>query len=271
VVNKPAGKAGSARKARRGGPDRRFWSLLVVVAIVGLGALAWALTRPKAGVTTVDPNLPPAQAEGYLLGSPSAPVQVIEFADFECPSCAQFATVTAPDIKTRLVNTGQISYRFYDFPLPQHRNSIPASNAAACANDQGKFWEMHDAIFAGQFDWNTQATGNPKRFFEGYARQVGLDVAAWESCYDSGKHLARIEANRREGERRMVNSTPTFIIGTRMIPGNLGYDQFKAYVDSAAAIARAGGAAPAATPGAGTTATGAPASGTTAAGTANPR
>ena len=248
MVNKPAGNA--TRRARGKGPDKRFLALLALVAVVGLGALAWALTRPKAGVTTVDPNLPPAQAEGYLLGSPSAPVQVIEFADFECPSCAQFATVTAPDIKTRLVNSGQISYRFYDFPLPQHRNSIPASNAAACANDQGKFWEMHDRIFAGQFDWNTQATGNPKRFFEGYARELGLNVGEWETCYDSGKHLARIEANRREGERRMVNSTPTFVIGNRMIPGNLGYDEFRKYVDSATAIARA------AAPGSGTTATG---------------
>lgn len=267
MVNKGTTKpSGSTRRARQGGPDKRFWGLLAVVAIVGLAGLTWALTRPKAGVTTVDPNLPPAQAEGYLLGSPSAPVQVIEFADFECPSCAQFATVTAPDVKSRLVNTGQVSYRFYDFPLPQHRNSIPASNAAACANDQNRFWEMHDRIFAGQFDWNTQATGNPKRFFEGYARELGLNVQEWETCYDSGKHLGRIEANRREGERRMVNSTPTFIIGNRMIPGNLGYDEFKRYVDSAAVLARASGA-----PATGTTATGAPASGTTATGTARPR
>ena len=263
-------KGGSTRRARGKGPDKRFYGLIAIVALVGLAALAWALTRPKAGITTVDPNLPPAQAEGYLLGSPSAPVQVIEFADFECPSCAQFATVTAPDIKTRLVNTGQISYRFYDFPLPQHRNSIPASNAAACANDQGKFWEMHDQIFAGQFDWNTQASGNPKRLFRGYAEALGLNLQAWEECYDSGKHLGRIEANRREGERRMVNSTPTFIIGNRMIPGNLGYDEFKAFVDSATAIARATPApAGAAT---GTTATGAPASpAPPAAGTPTPR
>jgi protein-disulfide isomerase len=240
------------RSARNGGSKKRFYSALALIAIVGVALLAWLASRSKRTVTAVDPALPPAQAEGYLMGSENAPVQIIEFADFECPGCAQFATVTEPDVRKRIVEQGLASYRFYDFPLPQHRNSIPASSAAACANDQGKFWEMHDRIFAGQFDWNTQAVRNPKGIFEQYAKDIGLDADAWEACYDSGRHLAQIEANRREGERRMIGQTPTFIIGKRQIPGNLSYDELKAYVDSAAADAASGSpattTAPATTP-----------------------
>ena len=247
------GGRGRRRDVVKAGRTRsmgRFYGALAVIGIAGAAVLGYIASRAKdRAVTTVDPNLPPAKAEGYLLGSPNAPVQVLEFADFECPGCGQFSTITEPDIRKRLIETGQMSFRFFDFPLPQHRNSIPASNAAACAADQGKFWEMHDRIFAGQFDWNTQATSRPKGIFAGYAKELGLDEKKWEECFDSGVHIPRITANRAEGERRMVSQTPTFIIGRRQIPGALAYDDFKAYVDSAAAAAP-----PAATPAAPVTA-----------------
>ena len=172
-------------------------------------------------------------AQGYTLGNPDAPVQIIEFADFECPGCAQFATVTEPDVRKRIVEAGLASFTFYDFPLPQHRNSMAAHNAAACANDQGRFWQMHDRIFLGQDQWNTQSASNPKPFFEQYAAEVGLNVAVWETCFDARKHQGRILANAAEGERRKVGSTPTFIIGNRLYPGAVPYDFLKALVDSA--------------------------------------
>ena len=214
-----------------------FYGALAVVALVGVALLAWVAARPKNDVRTVDPNLPPAQAEGHLLGNPNAPVQVLEFADFECPSCGQFATITEPDVRKRLVETGLVAYRYFDFPLSIHRNTIAASSAAACAGDQGKFWEMHDRIFEGQNDWNSEATTRPNKVFAQYAKDLGLDTGKWQSCVDAGTHLPVIEANRKEGERRMIESTPTFVIGKRQIPGALAYDRFKAYVDSAAAEA----------------------------------
>jgi protein-disulfide isomerase len=232
-------KSRGRNKSSRG----KFLGAIVAIAIIGAAAIGYKATRPtnQPAATAVDPNLA-REAEGYLLGDSTAPVQILEFADYECPACAQFATVTAPDVRKRLVETGQASYRFFDFPLRQHRNSRAASNAAACADDQGKYWPMHDRIFAGQMDWNTQATSNPKKVFQGYARELGLDVGAWEACYDSDKHQRRISANEAEGERRQVRSTPTFVIGDRMVPGALSFDHLKALVDSAAQRA---GAAPA--------------------------
>lgn len=226
--------------------SRNFVGIIIVVAIVGIGALAWATNGSGSKAVTVDPKVPAGPAEGYRFGKADAPVQVLEFGDFECPSCGQFATITEPDVRTRLIATGQVAITFYDFPLDIHRNTWAASNAAACANDQGKFWEMHDRLFQGQNDWNTQATNDPVGVMKGYAKELGLDVSAWKSCVDDAKHLGRIKGNRDEAIRRNIGSTPTFIIGDKMVPGNLGYDAFKAYVDSAAAAAPK--SAPAAAP-----------------------
>lgn len=228
------GKSGVSRSQAKANLNR-FYALLVLVAVVGGTFIAYQMTRPKAAVQTVDPSTPLPKAEGYVIGNPNAPLQVIEFADFECPACANFATITEPDVRKRLVETGKISIRFIDFPLPIHKNTWDASNAAACANEQGKFWEMHDQIFSTQDRWGGIATSRPKGELKSLAQAIGLDVGKWESCFDERKFNLNVVANQKEGERRLVSQTPTFIIGSRMLPGSLSYDTFKAYVDSALA------------------------------------
>lgn len=221
---------------QRAQSTRQFYLVLLAIAVIG-GLLIWRTAgKANSRVVAIDVKATPAQAEGYLMGNPDAPVQIMEFADFECPACGQFATVTEPDVRKRIVQSGLASYRFFDFPLTEiHKNTLAASNAAACASDQGKFWEMHDQLYQHQPEWSTEATSDPKKFFERYANQIGLDASAWSKCYDDERHLQRIMSNRAEGERRHVQQTPTFIIGTKMIPGSLPYDVIKAYVDSAAA------------------------------------
>ena len=227
-------------KARGRSPLARFYGILAVVGIAGIAGITYLATRPKAAARVVDPNLPPAEAKGYLLGNPAAPVTITEFADFECPACGNFATITEPDVRERLVNTGKANVRFYDFPLEIHKNTWQASHAAACANDQGKFWEMHDRLFAGQNEWNGEATGNPTKVHRGYAQQLGLDVAKWEECVESQVHQPEIAANRAEAIRLGVGSTPTFIIGGRMLPGSLPYDEIARLVAEATKAAPAG-------------------------------
>ena len=119
--------------ARRGRSKGRFYALLGAIGVLGVGALGYAATRrdaPAAPTRAVDPALA-REARGHVLGDPNAPVSIIEFADFECPACAQFATVTGPDVKKRLVESGQANFRFYDYPLPMHGNAWPAAHAAA--------------------------------------------------------------------------------------------------------------------------------------------
>ena len=238
-------RPGVVTSAKRGGPPRGFWIALGVVALLGIAGLSWMASRPKTQVTRLDPNLPAMKAEGYVLGSATAPVEVVEFADFECPACGQFATLTEPDVRTRLVNTGQVRMRFIDYPLPMHRNTWDASLAAACANDQGKFWEMHDAIFANQDRWNTEATSRPRGPIAELAKGVGLDMAKYESCMDANTHRAKIQSHLAEAEKRQIGSTPTFVFNGLVVPGAIPYDRFKQLVDSApkAAPARADSAA----------------------------
>jgi protein-disulfide isomerase len=226
------GRPNIVKSAKRGGPGRGFWVTMGLVAVMGVAALSWVASRPKTTASTIDPSLPPMKAEGYLMGSPSAKVEVVEYADFECPSCGQFATVTEPDVRTRLVNTGKIRVRFLDFPLSMHKNTWDASLAASCANDQGKFWEMHDQIFATQDKWNGEATSNPRKVLKGIADGLHLDLAKYGACMDAETHRPQIQANQQEGERRGVSSTPSFAIGGHIYPGALPFDQFNKLVEA---------------------------------------
>ena len=264
-------ESGRGRRSRVVSDKRRsnrpFVIALGVIAIIGVLGLAWSATRPKRGVTEVDLKADPAQARGYLLGDSTAPVQILEFADFECPACGNFATLTEPDVRKALIETGKASYRYFDFPLPMHKNTWEASNAAACADEQGKFWQMHDMLFANQDRWNGEATSSPKGALKGYAQAIGLDVGKWEQCYDEQRYRSRIAANRAEAERRHVESTPTFVIGNKMVATAISYDQFMQYVNDAQ---KAGGTAPGVTPPNATPTNAKPPNGTVPAGGSRP-
>lgn len=223
-----------------------FLTLVALVALAG-GAALYLVTRPSAPeAIAVDPSAPPADVAGYVYGNPDAPITIAEYADFECPGCGQFAILHAPDIKKRVVDGGQAKFVFYDFPLAMHPNAMAAHLAAACANEQGKFWDMHDRIFLAQPEWNTQATGNPKKVLADIAQETGLDTNQWNECFDNRRHLGTIEANRNAGIKLGVNSTPTLMIGDRMYPGGLTSDQIKFIVDSmVAAMPAAAPASPA--------------------------
>ena len=219
---------------------RIFYLALLVIAVVGIGALTYVSNRPKAEITLspIDTTLPKVESNGYAMGSPSAPVEVIEFGDFECPACGQFATITEPDVRSRLVDQGKIRFRFIDFPLSMHQNTWNASRAAACADEQGKFWPMHDAIFATQDRWNTEATRNPDKFLKHLADSLGLNTLQFDACVDSKKYQAKIQAHERMAIARNVQATPTFVFGDEALSGPLPYDEFKQQVD--ALLARSG-------------------------------
>jgi len=217
--------------ANKKASKQQFTFLLVAIGILGAGALGWVATRPKGGGETIDPNMPLGTAQGFFMGSPDAPVKIIEFADFECPACGQFATLTEPDVRARLVKTGLASVQFYVFPLPMHKNTWSASNAAYCAGEQGKFWEMHDRLFYTQDLWNTEATSNPDKKMKGLAADIGLDASKFDDCFDSKRNYPNIKASGAEAERNLIDETPSFIIGGKKYNGSMAYDQMKKLVD----------------------------------------
>jgi protein-disulfide isomerase len=229
----------SAQVKKKSG-NSGFVLALVAIVAAGGGFIFWKSQQkpslaPIALPTVADSSLA-KQARGYTMGQANAPVEIVEFADFECPACGNFAQITEPDIRKNLIATGQAKYTFFDFPLVNaHKNTITAAMSAACADDQGKFWEMHDELFVGQVEWNGQATENPRKVISAYVTKLGLDAAKWNSCMDANTHADRIRANYALGLTKAVPSTPTFFINGTMLNGAANYDDIKARVDAAIA------------------------------------
>jgi protein-disulfide isomerase len=234
----------SRKGAQAPGSRRPFYIALIVLLVAGVAALSVLTSRSNNNVTAVDSTMAPVPNQGHVIGSDSAPVEVVEFADFECPACGNFANLTEPDVRQRLVSTNQVRFRFVDFPLSMHRNTRAAHLAAWCAGEQGKFWEMHDAIFQNQDRWSGEATSRPAGILDGLARQIGVNLDQYGSCMESRKYAPQIQANFEEGVRRGIASTPTFIIGTKQVASAIPYDEFKKYVDEALAQKRAATKAP---------------------------
>jgi protein-disulfide isomerase len=233
--------------AEAGRSLRNFYLVLAAIAVIGIVLIVRAATsHPPAPLVMADCGGPPlgaVQATGQVLGSDSAPVQIDEYSDFECPFCARFAIVTMPDVRQRLIPTGKVRWRYMDFPLQGHTKSPVAHVAAACAADQGKFWEMQDALYGDQNTWVEDS--RPERKFIEYARRIGLNADSFRVCLETRRPWPKIEANRCSGEKLGINGTPTFFVNGHQLPEpSLAFDDLTRIVDSVIA-ARAAPLAPA--------------------------
>lgn len=142
----------------------------------------------------------------YILGNPAAEVAIIEFSDFQCPFCKRFFDQTFSSIKEKYVKTGKVKFIYRDFPLSSiHENAQKSAEAALCAGDQDKFWQMHDKIFENQDDLSVE---NLKKL----AGSLGL-VSDFDSCLDSNKYEAKVKKDFDLGVSLGVGGTPTFFIG----------------------------------------------------------
>lgn len=223
-------------------PLKPFYVILGVIALVGLGVLGYALlsqeqptTEPVAvALTDADLN----RVQGISVGQEDAPVVLMEFADFQCPGCGQFATFIAPLVKERLVKSGQVRYVYYDFPLMGlHQHAFLASRAGRCANEQGRFWEMHDILYGQQPQWS-QAQ-DPTELFVQYARQAGADPAKFEACLRSDRYAREVTESMKLGEKLGVRGTPTLFVNGKRVTETPGtYRELESIV-----LAEAGGGA----------------------------
>jgi protein-disulfide isomerase len=186
----------------------------------------------------------PATARLNIAGAPTlgradAPVTIVEFSDFECPFCRRFNKSTWPEIKRDYVDTGKVRYVFLDFPLEQmHSKARKAAEAAHCAAEQGKFWEMHDILLE-------QSVSLDVRQYPEYARQLKLDTVAFDLCLGSGRQSAKINGGLISGRSVGINATPSFIIartdggnilgGGVMITGAQSYDRYRDAIEQALA------------------------------------
>jgi protein-disulfide isomerase len=214
---------------------KRFYVVFGLVAVIGLAILAYLMTRPQTVSIPVDVAVQPSDTSGfrgYLKGSPEAPVEITEFADYQCPFCQTFATLQMPTIEERLINTGRLRWRYRDFPLQQHSFARLAAHSAACADEQGKYWPQHNRIYEGQQEWAEARDAGS--VFRRYAQAIGLDLSRYDACMKAGKYAGRIQASLNEGLQVGVNSTPTLLVGNRLYRGRLDSDAITKLVDSLA-------------------------------------
>jgi len=187
------------------------------------------------------PPAPPSalaiQNEAFR-GDSGAAVAIVEYADFECPYCGQYERDIYPQISKDYVQAGKVKFFFRDLPLAVHPHAVIAARAARCAGEQGKFWEMHDSLFAKQ---------NAIRDVDmpGRAHELGLDTAKFSECLSSDRYSDEIKASADGAQKMGVGGTPTFFIGKvdpkgevtnlKMIIGARPYDAFKSAIEDSLA------------------------------------
>jgi len=158
--------------------------------------------EPQEAVVSID--------DDPVKGDINAPVTIIEFSDYQCPFCGRFYKTTLPDIEKDYIKTGKVRYVFRDFPLEFHKQAPKAAEAANCAGEQGKYWEMHDKLFDNQKDLEVER-------LKKYASEIGIDSSSFNACLDSGRYAKEIEADIEDGRKVGVSGTPSFFIGKSQV------------------------------------------------------
>jgi protein-disulfide isomerase len=173
----------------------------------------------------VDMKMEPIRVEvaatGPAKGPATAPVTIVEFSDFQCPFCSRL-TPTIAEVEKKYGDKVRIVFRQY--PLPFHQNAQKAAEASLCAQDQGKFWEMHDAMFG-----NQAALGVDQ--LKAKAAELGMNADKFNKCVDSGEKAAAIQADQKAGSAAGVNGTPALFVNGRFINGAVPLDQITTVVD----------------------------------------
>ena len=221
----------------------------LLLAILAVGALIYINSQDDddntgsnadaATVVAADPLPEGIEQNGTVLGDPNAPVLIVEYGDYQCPFCKRFAINDYPTLIQDYIATGKVRLEYKQFPIigsnsdgsyDQSGESFKAAEAAYCANDQGKFWPMHDLLYEnslGEF----KGSFTIDRLKRIAALIPDLDQAAFASCLDRGTHAQDVLASGTEADASGVNSTPTFIVNGQTVSG-ADYDRLKSVIDA---------------------------------------
>ena len=168
-----------------------------------------------------------------VLGSPNAKVLMIEFGDYQCPSCRMFWKDVEPRIKKEYIDTGKVKLVFRDFPIVQiHPEALLAAMAVDCSADQNKYWEYHDKVFREQYNKGDDLVRFKAADLKKWAKDIGLDPARFDQCLDSEKYKNEVLKDKADGDAVSVQGTPTFFINGHVIGGAQAYPAFKNLIDS---------------------------------------
>ena len=195
---------------------------LLTIGLISIGAallvfaVVWPQIRPVAAVVAVDPITYP-NTNDNTMGDPNAPIKIEEFADFQCPFCERFQKETEPLLRQYYIDTGKVLFVYRSMGNFVSQNlggarteSQDAAQAAYCAGDQNKFWEMQAHLFANVL--GEDAGSFTDRRLQAIAEKVGLNMGEFNSCYSSGKYEERVQQDLKDGEAAGINGTPGFLV-----------------------------------------------------------
>jgi len=194
-----------------------------------------AAAAPSATSSQMDPRVAVADT-ARIMGDPAAKVWLVMASDFQCPACKLWHDKSAPEIMRDYVATGKVRFAYTNYPIDQrHPNARAAAEAAMCAAAQGKFWGIHDRLFAAQDEW--AGLGDPSAAFGKLAAEAGVEMPAWNQCLADHVMLPMIEGDQSRGRSNGVDQTPYFFIGDRKVGGAVPASFMRKLLDSALAQA----------------------------------
>jgi protein-disulfide isomerase len=205
---------------------RSRWIIFIVTCIVVLGGLILLTKKDSVNVDDLDPSKAVSETEttigDHVYGNASAKVVLIEYGDFQCPGCGG----AFPQLKTiKETYKDTVAFIFRDFPLTTiHPNALAAATAAEAASLQGKFWEMHDALYENQSAWSDIEAAKRTDVFAGYARDIGLDVEKFKTDLNDTRVAANISRDRAFGQKLGISGTPSLYIGDQKLSADENND-----------------------------------------------
>jgi protein-disulfide isomerase len=214
----------------------------IAAAAVAIIACSPSQSAPPAAAASTTPSAPGAPAaqqdplvtaadRGRIEGDANAKTWLIIASDFQCPFCKQWHDESYKAVYDEYVRPGKIKVAYVNYPLTQHQHAMATAEAAMCASAQGKFWQYHEALFATQKAWG-ESLPTPTALLDSIAGAVGLDKAAWKQCVESGKMTPLIMADRDRAAAAGVQSTPSFLLGDRVLLGVQPIGTLRAALDS---------------------------------------
>lgn len=204
-------------------------ALLSAFAIVACASADARPVRPAAvsqsrAVAAPDERVTRADL-ARIDGRPNARLWILVVSDFQCPYCKEYHDKTSKLVHQEFVESGIARMAYINFPLRIHANALPAAEAAMCAGAQDRFWPYHDRLFATVDKW--ARVDNTAPIFEGLAAELKLNAETFRQCVADHVMRPMIQADYQRGVQAGVNSTPTFLIGRTVIPGNAPIDAIR--------------------------------------------
>jgi protein-disulfide isomerase len=230
------------RKRKQQQTRRQVLAIAAVIVVVAIAVAGWLIYQNYQNSLPVSPNsfttVPTQtwpQANGKSLGPAAAKVLVQEFADFRCPICLEFYRTVEPQLIKDYVATGKIRYEFHDFIVIDANGvteSRRAAEASECANEQGRFWDYHNMLYANQFP-ETSTGGFADNRLKAFASALGLDSQKFNACFDSHKYASAVDADLTLGTGLGVQGTPTIFINGAVVDIStaLNYTALKQQLD----------------------------------------